>query len=82
MKSSLQLLNFVAGDLELVIELSYLVGREPEVLLGASDFLSERGILGHQFLDFLSVGLTFLVVGGDSGFELVDFHVELLHLIG
>ena len=56
LKSTLQLFVFVADDLEFVVELGHLVGREAEVLLSVAHFLIETSVLGSEFLDLLAVG--------------------------
>ena len=64
MHSLLGVFELVAGDLQLVVELSDGVGGQSQILLGVSDFVTQRGVLGQQLLDLLLVGFGLLVVGG------------------
>ena len=82
MNSFLCVFELVACDLELVVELGDRVGRQSEVLLGISHFVSQGGVLGQEFLELLLVGLGLLVVGGESALVLAEFVVELGNLVG
>jgi hypothetical protein len=42
---SLELFVLIAGDLELIVELSDLGGRKPEILLSVSDLISKLVVL-------------------------------------
>ena len=72
MNSLFELLIFIASNFKFIVELGDLVGRESEIFLGSSHFVSEGIILAHQLLNLKSVGFGLLVVGSDSALVLVQ----------
>lgn len=79
---ALELFVLGADQLELVLQLAHLAGREAQVLLGRAYLVVEAAVLGEQLLDPLFVGVVLLVVGSDAALVLVEFGVELAHLAG
>ena len=56
LESTFKFFILIAYDLEFVVELGHLVGREAKVILSGAHFLIEASILGSEFLDLLAVG--------------------------
>ena len=73
--------ELVAGNLELIVDFGQSVGGQPEVFLRSPDFVSHRGVLGHELLNLQLVGLRLLIVDADSVLVIVEFAVELGDLV-
>jgi hypothetical protein len=79
---SLEFFVLIACDLELVVELSNLGGRESEVFLSVSDLISKLIVLIQEFLDFLSVSFRLSIIFSQPFLVLIKFIEKFLLLLG
>jgi hypothetical protein len=74
---TLQLFVLVTDELEFVLELAHLAGRQTQGLLGAAGLLVETGVFSQQLLNALLVGLGLLGGSAESVLVVVDLRTHL-----
>jgi hypothetical protein len=79
---SLEFFVLIACNLELVVELSDLGGRKPEIFLSVSDLVSKLVVLIQEFLDLLSVSFGLGIIFSQPFLVLIKLIEKFLLLLG